>query len=97
MAKIIRYDGVVEDVSPACGDKFNYEQLEIITGGYFDIKRSMLENDDRVIVVDSDANEKGKYYNHRATMLLIRMGYHDDFLSGNVIVCHDYEIASDLM
>lgn len=44
MAKIIRYDGVVEDVSPACGDKFNYEQLEIITGGYFDIKRSMLEN-----------------------------------------------------
>lgn len=93
MARLIHYNGIVEDVEPKNGTDFELEQLQIIVGGYIEIIHSLVENDDRVMVVDEEGKIKEKYYNEKATKVLTeQFGYEDDFIAGDALICRSYQI-----
>jgi len=93
MAKIIHYDGRIEDVEPVNGEDFKLEQLQAIVGGYIEVVRSQAEGDDRIMVVDEEGKIKEKFYNAKATDVLInQFGYMNDFIAGDALVCREWQI-----
>lgn len=65
MAKIIKTDGTIVEVTPQNGTDFQLEELQKIVGGYIEVLRL---TDNEIMV----ANEEGKFccvYNHEATKI----------------------------
>lgn len=61
MAKIIKTDGTIVEVTPQNGTDFQLEELQKIVGGYIEVLRL---TDNEIMV----ANEEGKFcctYNHK--------------------------------
>lgn len=90
MAKIIKTDGTIVEVTPQNGTDFQLEELQKIVGGYIEILRL---TDNEIMV----ANEEGKFYctyNHKATQIAKEYEaiYKSDYICGDVLICNDDEV-----
>ena len=90
MAKIIKTDGTIVEVTPQNGTDFQLEELQKIVGGYIEVLRL---TDNEVMV----ANEGGKFYciyNHKATQIAKghKAIYKNDYICGDVLICNDGEV-----
>lgn len=89
MGVLIRRTGTIEEVEPCKNDSYTYEQLQVIVGFYPRLFSS--HDDDRVMVIDDQAEEKGKLYNPKATSVIRKMG-HSILVSGDALVCTELEL-----
>lgn len=90
MAKIIKTDGTIVEVTPQNGTDFQLEELQKIVGGYIEVLRL---TDNEIMV----ANEEGKFYctyNHKATQIAKEHEaiYKNDYICGDVLICNDDEV-----
>lgn len=90
MAKIIKTDGTIVEVTPQNGTDFKLEELQKIVGGYIEVLRL---TDNEIMV----ANEEGKFccaYNHEATQIAKEYEtiYKNDYICGDVLICNDDEV-----
>ena len=83
-AKIIYNDKEAEDYTPKNGKTFEFDELQGVVGGHFEI---VWLNDGRMIIVDEDGKSKGKAVNIPATNILRRDHYTTDSIVGTAIVC----------
>ena len=86
MAKIIKTDGTIVEVTPQNGTDFQLEELQKIVGGYIEVLRL---TDNEIMV----ANEEGKFYctyNHEAKEY--EAIYKSDYICGDVLICNDDEV-----
>ena len=83
-AKIIYNDKEAEDYTPKNGKTFEFDELQGVVGGHFEI---VWLNDGRMIIVDEDGKSKGKAVNIPATNILRRDHYTTDYIVGTAIVC----------
>ena len=85
MAKIIKTDGTIVEVTPQNGTDFQLEELQKIVGGYIEVLRL---TDNEIMV----ANDEGKFcctYNHEATKIAKEYEaiYKCEYICGDVVVC----------
>ena len=83
-AKIIYNDKEAEDYTPKNGKTFEFDELQGVVGGHFEI---VWLNDGRMIIVDEEGKLKGKEVNIPATNILRRDHYTTDYIVGTAIVC----------
>lgn len=93
MGKLIKHNGDVEDVDYADGNAYTHAQLQLITNSFHPvIIMSKAADDDRVLVIDRDAQKKEKLYNGRATRLLRQQFLVKADVAGDALLCHHYEL-----
>lgn len=90
MAKIIKTDGTIVEVTPQNGTDFQLEELQKIVGGYIEVLRL---TDNEIMV----ANEEGKFccaYNHKATQIgkEYKAIHKSDYICGDILICNDDEV-----
>ena len=83
-AKIIYTNKEAEDYTPKNGKTFEFDELQGVVGGHFEI---VWLNDGRMIIVDEDGKSKDKAVNIPATNILRRDHYTTDYIVGTAIVC----------
>lgn len=90
MAKIYRTNGDTETIEPKNGTDFSLEELQTIVGGYIECLH--LFTDGLLLI----CNEEGKIINlprnERATDLVRKCGYDNDYIVGDVLICKTVEV-----
>lgn len=90
MAKIIKADGQVIEVSPKNGSDFKLDELKAIVNGYIE---PVYLNDEQMMVV----NEEGKLYGLPVNLIAteiynITHQPHTDVIVGDVLFCKRNEV-----
>ncbi len=88
MATILKTNGERKEVSPKNGSDFQLDELQSIVGGYIEILN--LSNN-RLMLVNEEGKIYGLPYNHEATELVVKEGYHD-VIVGDVLVCENSQV-----
>lgn len=83
-AKIIYTDKEAEDYTPKNGKTFEFDELQGVVGGHFEI---VWLNDGRMIIVDEEGKLNNKEVNIPATNILRRDHFTTDYIVGTAIVC----------
>lgn len=84
MARIIKANGEITEVSPANGKDFKLEELQTIVDGYIEV---IWMPEDKIMVI----NEEGKLLklpvNEKATKIYQDNFCYPDIIVGDVLVC----------
>lgn len=91
MAKLIKTNGAVKDISPKNGEYFELEELQDYVKGYIEIIN--LHNG-QILVVNEEGKCNGFYINTIATHAahLAQAISYDDYIVGDVILCNQWEV-----
>lgn len=88
MAKLYRYDGIIEDVTPKSGSDFTLEEMQAMVGGYIE---TLSLTDGKWIVVNEEGKLNNLPLNFNATKIIRDNGY-NDYIVGNALICNNNEI-----
>jgi hypothetical protein len=82
MAKLIKVDGTVTEVSPKDGKHFSLEELQEFVGGDIQMVQTI---SGRLMYMDEEGKLKNKPVNEKATDLFGYRAY--DLVVGDVLIC----------
>lgn len=90
MARIIKTNGVEQEIKPKNGRDFKLAELQSFVGGYIEIVD--LDNDE-IMVVNEEGLINGLPFNIKATAI-VRNVYHTSEMGivGDVLVCKSKEV-----
>ncbi len=90
MAKLIKTDGTVTEVSPRNGKDFTLSELRSLVECEWIEMVHLRDGSGRFLVVDEEGKLNGKVRNEKATVLYGLMPY--DYIVGNALLCKRGEV-----